>query len=317
MKRPLESWLPRAAYPLVLALGIALYLGLLALGAPLLVATYTPVVLGMVAITGLEHVIPYRASWRAGRREVRDDALYLVLIQAALPRLLSFLAAVTLLSWLEHAPLATLQLWPAHLPIGAQVVVMLLAADLLRYGLHVLSHRSAFLWRLHAVHHSPERLYWLNVGRFHPLEKALQFLLDALPFLALGVEPDVLALYFVCYSLNGFFQHSNVALRLGPLNWIVSGPELHRWHHSRLAEESNGNYGNNLILWDVVFGTRFLPRDREVGELGLPRRDYPVGFLAQLAAPSPDAAPGAAPSTVLERASAGDAASATASTETR
>jgi len=31
------------------------------------------------------------------------------------------------------------------------------------------------------VHHYPHKLYWLNVGRFHPIEKALQYMLDMLP----------------------------------------------------------------------------------------------------------------------------------------
>ena len=141
------------------------------------------------------------------------------------------------------------------------------------------------MWRYHAVHHSPHRLYWLNVGRFHPIEKAVQFGVDTLPFALLGVSTEVLAAYFVFYAVNGFFQHSNCDVRLGPLNYLVSGPELHRWHHSEFAEESDTNFGNNLIIWDLVFGTRFLPADREVGRLGLVNRDYPLGFLAQMTTP--------------------------------
>ena len=140
------------------------------------------------------------------------------------------------------------------------------------------------MWRLHAVHHSPHRLYWMNVGRFHPIEKAIQYAVDTLPFALLGVAPDVLAAYFVFYALNGLFQHSNCDVRLGPLNYLVSGPELHRWHHSELPKESDHNFGNNLIIWDVLFGTRFLP-DREVGPLGLTNRRYPTGFLAQMRTP--------------------------------
>ncbi len=141
------------------------------------------------------------------------------------------------------------------------------------------------MWRYHAVHHSPHRLYWLNVGGFHPIEKAVQFAVDTVPFALLGVSNEALAAYFVFYAVNGFFQHSNCNIRLGPLNYIVSGPELHRWHHSEFAVESDNNFGNNLIVWDLMFGTRFLPPDREVGRLGLTDRDYPSGFLAQMKTP--------------------------------
>jgi sterol desaturase/sphingolipid hydroxylase (fatty acid hydroxylase superfamily) len=57
----------------------------------------------------------------------------------------------------------------------------------------------------------------------------------------------------------GIFQHANVQLRLGPLNWFFSMAELHRWHHSRTVEEANHNYGQTISVWDWVFGTRYLP----------------------------------------------------------
>jgi sterol desaturase/sphingolipid hydroxylase (fatty acid hydroxylase superfamily) len=125
----------------------------------------------------------------------------------------------------------------------------------------------------------------VNVGRFHPIEKAIQYLFDALPFIILGVSEEVLALYFVFYGINGFFQHCNIELRLGWLNYVVSGPELHRWHHSRKTRESNSNYGNNLIVWDIIFRTYFLPKDQMVGDLGLLNPNYPLGFLSQMKTP--------------------------------
>ena len=115
--------------------------------------------------------------------------------------------------------------WPVAPPIWQQVVLMLLVAELLRYPLHIAAHNTKTLWRLHAVHHSPKKLYWLNVGRFHPVEKSLQYVLDTLPFMLVGVGAEVVSLYFVFYAVNGFYQHSNVDVRYGPLNYIVSGPE--------------------------------------------------------------------------------------------
>ncbi|HNA27070.1 MAG TPA: hypothetical protein PKL10_16585 [Nitrospira sp.] len=47
------------------------------------------------------------------------------------------------------------------------------------------------------------------------MDKSLQFVCDALPFIALGVQEDVLSAYVVWYAVNGFFQHSNVDVRLG------------------------------------------------------------------------------------------------------
>ena len=102
----------------------------------------------------------------------------------------------------------------------------------------------------------------------------------------------VATLEIVFYAINGFFQHSNIRLRFGVLNYLISSAELHRWHHSRVVGESNRNYGNNVIVWDLLFGTWYLPRERQVDRLGLTGRDYPTGFLGQLVAPfraSPEA----------------------------
>lgn len=63
--------------------------------------------------------------------------------------------------------------------------------------------------------------------------------------------------------------------------------ELHRWHHSRVLEEANSNFGQNLIVWDIIYGTRFLPKDREppaeIGITDMPA--FPMSYLAQLASP--------------------------------
>ena len=273
------------AYPITMFLGLLGHYGCVATGMHFTVATLGPVLSAAFVIAILEKHFPERSDWRPDRSEFLNDVAYMLIVQSLLPRVLGFLVAVALL----HISLVDFEsaggIWPHHWPVAIQFVLMLLSAEFLRYWLHRLSHNWLPLWQLHAVHHSPHKLYWTNVGRFHPLEKALQFLFDSLPFIALGVSEPVLSVYFVFYAINGFFQHCNISLRLGIGNYIVSGPELHRWHHSIKTEESNHNYGNNLIIWDLIFGTWYLPRDSEVGDLGLVNRHYPMGFIAQLSSP--------------------------------
>jgi hypothetical protein len=55
--------------------------------------------------------------------------------------------------------------------------------------------------------------------------------------------------------LRATFQHANIRLILGPLNWVFSTNELHRWQHADRPEEANRNYGGVLVIWDLVFGT--------------------------------------------------------------
>lgn len=273
------------AYPATMAFGVALHAMMVGSGFNLKFSSYLPALCGAAIVTLLERYFPYRKEWQGKRDDVLNDSAYMLVVQIALPFILISYMAFSLLEVFSSWQITMTSLWPHELPTWLQALLMILAADFLRYWLHRFSHAWPLLWRLHAVHHSPHKVYWVNVARFHPIEKALQFLFDSLPFIFFGVSEEVFALYLVLYSINGFFQHCDVEVRLGFLNYIVSGPELHRWHHSKFPKESNQNYGNNLIVWDLLFGTWFLPPDREVGELGLPNREYPMSFAHQLKTP--------------------------------
>jgi sterol desaturase/sphingolipid hydroxylase (fatty acid hydroxylase superfamily) len=178
------------------------------------------------------------------------------------------------------------------------------------YWVHRLSHEFDWLWRFHAMHHSAPRLYFLNAVRFHPVDIALSTFSPMIPLILLGADGRLIALFGLVSAVHGLFQHANIVLELGPLNWFFSMAELHRWHHSRLLEESNTNFGQNLIVWDIVFGTRFLPKDREppsdIGIAGLP--SFPMDYWGQLVSPfrwkrirEESAAMGAGPSLLSER----------------
>ncbi len=274
-----------AIYPVVMGSAYGLFALLWSAGAPLVVSTYVPIVLAAAAVTILERILPYRREWQPPQREVVTDLEFMVVVQMAWPPLLSLLFMLALIQPARALGLPIHTWWPHTWPLWSQALLMVMAVDFLRYWLHRMCHENDTLWRLHAVHHSVEQLYWLNTGRFHPLEKTLQMLLDSVPFLLMGVAPEVLALYYLSYATNGFFQHCNIDVRYGFLNYVVGSAETHRWHHSREPRESNANYGNTVIVWDVLFGTWFLPRDREIAELGLRDPLYPKSFLRLLTAP--------------------------------
>ena len=284
MRSILEKVMPWIIYPGVMISVIATHFSLLQINAPLIAATYIPILGSALLIIYFEWRYPHRATWRPHAAEVTTDVLYMLMVQIALPYLV--LAAFVL--WLVQ-PLHTLNLplanlWPHHWPVAAQTLLMILCADFLRYWLHRAAHTNRTLWGLHAVHHAPTQLYWLNVGRFHPLEKPLQMVFDSLPFLLLGVSEQVIALYFVLYAVNGFFQHSNIRLKYGVLNYFIGSAETHRWHHER-SPRANCNFGTTVILWDLLFGTWYLPKNRDIGELGVRNKTYPQNFSGQLRAP--------------------------------
>lgn len=278
------SWL---LFPLTMsaALGACLWL-VAARGFSFETASTLVVVASMGWIFAWERFLPFRERWNETDADVGTDTVHffvqVVMTKALRPLLLlALLPVVSSLGdrWGNEA------LWPTHWPLIAQLFWMLLIAEFGRYWVHRAAHRFAPLWRFHAVHHSPNRLYWLNAGRFHPVEKAFFLLPETVPFILMNTPDAILGLYVVFNTVHGLFQHSNIRIRLGPLNYIFSLTELHRWHHSKIIAESDTNFGNNLIFWDLVFGTFFWPRDREVGPIGVMNPEYPKTYLGQLAAP--------------------------------
>lgn len=239
-------------------------------------------------VAGCERINPQYAEWNVSRGDVGTDVLHGLVSQIALPRVLEVaLQALLLTAAAELSHWLGSSLWPSTWPILLQLPLAMLVSQFGEYWLHRWMHERPLLWRLHATHHSPARLYWLNAGRFHPLDTAGSFAVAMTPLVLLGVSTEVMLLVTVWIVVHGLFQHCNVRLRLGPLNYIFSMAELHRWHHSLKLEEANTNYGNNTIFWDIVFGTMFYPSGREaaaeVGLSGLPR--FPQRYLGQLLSP--------------------------------
>jgi len=121
------------AYPSGIVLSFIIYIVLEGIGFSILVSTYTPVIIAALVMCGLEFFIPHRDNWNAKSEDVKNDLLYMGLVQILLPKFLSFFFAITLISYLESTNLLFLQIWPSHLPIYIQAILMLLGADFFRY----------------------------------------------------------------------------------------------------------------------------------------------------------------------------------------
>jgi sterol desaturase/sphingolipid hydroxylase (fatty acid hydroxylase superfamily) len=155
--------------------------------------------------------------------------------------------------------------------------------DVLVYWFHRACHQFDFLWRFHAVHHSAEHLDWLAAHREHPLDGITTQLCQNLPALVLGLRIEWLAALIVLRSAWGIFIHSNVRLPLGPLALVLGAPELHHFHHARVARTAH-NFANLAPWLDVVFGTYHRPEGEETYPLGLDG-PWPRGYFAQLIRP--------------------------------
>ena len=237
-------------------------------------------------VAAFERVLPYRPEWNQPRGDLRADSAYLASTSAVIAVMRSLVAAagVWIASWISRH--WGLSLWPHAWPLLAQLPLAWALVELFAYWPHRWLHEVPWLWRLHATHHSAERLYWLNATRAHPLEHVFRACFGLLPLAVVGAGPELLVLSVLSDAVIGLFQHANIDMRLGPLNYVFSAAPVHRWHHSRQRAEADRNFGDSFIFWDLVFGTYFKPRDREVAAIGIDGLDaFPHGFLAQLASP--------------------------------
>jgi sterol desaturase/sphingolipid hydroxylase (fatty acid hydroxylase superfamily) len=213
---------------------------------------------GNLVTAWMERRHPYRDDWnRARPGELRADATYFAVQLPAVGAANSVLAAsVPALAALVATDRAGRR-WPTSAPLSARLALTLAVSELTHYWWHRFGHRAG--WRWHAVHHSPDRLYWLNATKFHAIDMVVGSAVIALPLMVLGADPASLLAYSVFSGTFGKLQHANIAGGSGALNHVLATPDLHRWHHSTDPIEGASNFGARIILWDQVFRTRLLP----------------------------------------------------------
>jgi len=152
----------------------------------------------------------------------------------------------------------------AGLPLAARLLLALLIGDIGAYWSHRLAHHWPLLWRFHAVHHSATHVYFLTNTRAHPVDLLFTRLCSLLPLYVLGLAGPGVAgsatpvAVILLGSVWGFFIHSNIRVRLGPLEWLLSTPAFHHWHHTR-RDHVDRNFAAMLPVLDRVFGTHYLP----------------------------------------------------------
>ena len=284
----LEWILARAMFPVVLGASVFYAISEIQAGTAPTRAIMLPTLLSYLIIAAVERFFYWQRAWLHSNGDLSVDIGHLLisgLLTTELLKIPIFLFSIAVAAWLAES--IGMSLWPSHWSLWLQLPLALVFGEFFLYWIHRLSHEFDWLWRFHAMHHSAPRLYFLNAVRFHPVDIALSTFSPLVPLILLGADARVIALFGLVSAVHGLFQHANIVLVLGPLNWIFSMAELHRWHHSRLLDESNTNFGQNLILWDIVHGTRFLPKDREppseIGIAGLP--SFPMDYVGQLLSP--------------------------------
>jgi sterol desaturase/sphingolipid hydroxylase (fatty acid hydroxylase superfamily) len=158
-----------------------------------------------------------------------------------------------------------------RLPVMAQIVLGLLVSDLAEYALHIASHRYAWFWRLHRVHHSDPHLDVTTAGRAHPLEVSVYVVAKIALYAILGLPLWIEGLRAVCQNTLLGVQHANVNYppALEKLRWLLVTPAVHRVHHHPERPLRDRNFGFVFPFWDRLFGTYQAPEAAGALAMGL------------------------------------------------
>ena len=160
--------------------------------------------------------------------------------------------------------------------IGWHILAFLVLDDMTQYWWHRLSHASKVMWKLHRPHHVVEEMGVLVTYRNATLYYALMpgiWLSAMLVYLGMGYVylfyvPIKLTVILLAHSETKWDRFLYKYKLLSPLAWVVertiSTPSTHFAHHGLTANDGvshpNGNYGNLLFIWDVLFGTAKITR---------------------------------------------------------
>jgi sterol desaturase/sphingolipid hydroxylase (fatty acid hydroxylase superfamily) len=168
-------------------------------------------------------------------------------------------------------------------PLWLQIIEILLLADLIEYWVHRTFHKSR-LWKIHAIHHSAEQMNWLASARMHPLNDLCTKVCQFVPLVAAGFPVSTAALVVPYLFIYVIFLHSDIDWDFGPLRYVLVSPVYHHWHHSSEACALDKNFAGIFPIWDVIFGTCFMPGYR-ASKFGVIRETPPESMLGQLIYP--------------------------------
>ncbi len=236
----------------------------------------SPVAIGGAALIliALERRWPYTRGQRFLRAGLGVDLIGYALVQ-------SYLLAMVithLSTWLDGVSgVSRLHLVSAW-PVAAQVVFFVVTHDLYIYLFHRWQHRSALLWRIHEAHHATADVDWLSGARSHALEILINQTIEFAPIVLLGAAPEVTLIKLTLDSMWGMYIHANIDVRSGRLQWLINGPEMHRWHHA-IEIRDGVNFATKFAWWDWLLGTAFRPARKPSG-FGI-TEPFPSGYVAQ------------------------------------
>ena len=235
----------------------------------------------IIALLLLERWMPHEKKWTSADGQTFANIAHTLLSKGVAQGMLKFTGLIGLAEIIQPMEDSNHGIWPVDWPMWAQAALGLVAAEFGLYWAHRIAHEWPLFWRLHAIHHSVRRLWVINTGRFHFMDSLWKIFLGALVLAAMGAPMEVFQWVGALTAYFGLLTHCNVEMRFGPLNYFFATPGIHRWHHSMNLTQGDMNYGENVVIWDLLFGTFYNESHRPAAFIGIPEY-MPRRFVHQL-----------------------------------
>jgi len=227
----------------------------------------------------IERIIPHKHSWNKSQGDIGRDTVHF-LVNETTNYLGLFL--MPLMSGLSVFS----ELWPKDWFIGWQLLFAVVVFDFFSTVFHYLCHKNAFLWRFHAIHHAPTRLYGFNGIMKHPAFQLLDGLFALGPLVIIGIPQDIAFALIFCIFTQLLIQHTNADVKTGLFRMIFATAEVHRFHHLK-GKAGDVNFALFFSFWDRILRTAYFEQRAplEDNEIGISNTDYPKNYWGQIKKP--------------------------------
>ena len=236
----------------------------------------------------LERIFPWRKQ-KLLRKSILTDTIYLVFNAHYLNIAIETVQIFILLKLNDYVKINDyLSIFDIELISGQsfiiQFIILFFTHDFIQWLIHVSLHNIPVLWKFHKIHHTIEELDWIGNFKFHWFEIVVYKSILYFPLAFFGYNSNVLFWFAVFSTAQGHFNHSNLKMSLGPLRYFFNTPVMHVWHHNLLLkkEEKTVNYGINLSIWDWIFNTAYMPKNKHPKKIGIiDKNKIPKSFIRQ------------------------------------
>lgn len=267
-------------YPLIILSAAALLIVGIQMKYNMYLVTLPVITFYAILILFLERLLPFEKQWLYGWDWNLDLTYYIINYIIKVIAQFQFLWLTTFINFPQW--------FPTNLPFWLQVVIALSAIDFFLFFIHKLSHDYKWLWQLHAIHHSSERLYFLNGEKRHALHQILEGSPGIFLCMVIGTPPTVVVSALALLAINMFMQHTNLDYKAGILKRFFCVAELHRWHHRADYTDAQVNFGAWLTVWDYLFRTAYNAPTQQtaLGEIGIKEEpNFPKNYWSQFVYP--------------------------------